>query len=339
MTRRILIVLVAFFLEGCGTIVPGQIMASPFIEAPLAQNTAAVIESPAPEITPSPTIGYEATTNAAQSTTVAAVQTASAAVAQQVQATNDHEARAFGVLQMTQDADHATQTAVPTFIPLTLTQQVASNILVAGDQANAAAAFTATAAYPTQLVVVADAENKAKWAPLRTFVEAIYPLFTGLNILFGFFLVFMVLKRWAFEKLPEPKFDKNEALDGASPQPQTPYTDITHIHEHNDDAETIRRIIPPLCDPEVFREWAVFALGGESIAIDKWETKDSPFQGREYRDVFYPWVIENGLKINKEKGVAILSKRGIAYCKYWITKHPLLPTTGLTPKSAPSGSE
>lgn len=110
---------------------------------------------------------------------------------------------------------------------------------------------------------------------------------------------------------------------------------VAHLHT---DAGTIKRISNPLVTDAIFRDWAEHVTTGDSAAIDAWETAESPFKGRMYRDYFYPWLVKNSMLTRGTDGRTVLSNIGADYCRGWLARHTTSPIELTTPNTTPTAT-
>jgi hypothetical protein len=157
-----LIFLFALLLTSClPQYTPAPVMAADVTPLPTATATSTPI--------PSPTIDNNATIVSYQNEAIQARQTAVEAIAANAAITAEFEQRVQDQLVITSQAEYInfqilgwTQTAAPTSIPLTTTQQVINNTQVAENQSLQAGWMTGTAEAPTMEVAMAIAIDEAK---------------------------------------------------------------------------------------------------------------------------------------------------------------------------------
>ena len=145
------------------------------------------------------------------------------------------------------------------------------------------------------------------------------------------FLILGTIAMFRNRPQPEPVTETGEGDDKPKAEPM-----VAHLHT---DAGATKRIVNPPATEAVFRNWAEHVTTGDSAAIDEWETKESPFKGRQYRDYFYPWLIKNNMLTSGTDNRRVLSNIGADYCREWLARHaPPSPIELTTPNNAPTAT-
>ena len=316
MTNKLLSIL-CLILAGCGSMA---------VEVPLATATMPLNASKTSQIsteTPTPTVGYQNTAEAALTAQIESGLTAQAAQVIVAQITAEQDARNFEqcawtvtadamALQydgMTQQASGYTATAYQTSVPATQTQQARVNALQ-----GTAMVMTITA--PTQIVAMARSETYAKYADRMQQVELLMQVaFAVLLLAMAAGVVFLIATR--------PHVDVPEltpaTVDDADLQPifqAAENNTVLTIRTDNGGgyAHTERTVVP--CTPEQFGKLVTGVLGGMSLAFNQWEGADSPFSRDQFTAV-RNWLLSNRLAQSVGQGALILSAVGESLFIEW----------------------
>ncbi len=238
---------------------------------------------PTASIVPTVTVDYQATLVIAQ-------QTADEARRVNAMVTAEYQQRAQEQLQMTaqfeqriQEIYSWTATAALTAIPLTATQQSINNTQAVERNQIVIAQMTATAAYPTQIIAVNNAMNKATFGKAY-YVFGMFAIFSlGVLMLSG---VYWIAKNPVMTKT-QPEID--DEVEAEPAQPET----VTRINLYtNNGAHSESHDVP--CSPDQLSEFAEKFLEGATLRINNWEGSNTLWT----RDVYIPfreWMIKAGL--------------------------------------------
>jgi len=336
-----LLILMAFFLIGCGAVNAS------------AMSTTTEYLSPQPTATISPvptaTIGYQATANVAETQVAIAQATADEANRVMVQATNDQAQRehetsmqnAQGTAQAESEnfiRDGWTATAALTAVPLTATAQVDNMTAIAEYKAVTIAQMTGTAYAPTQIVANANAEAQAQFAPMIVGMQ----IFAYFGI--GVFLLFTAwFMRWywmredaraekaAHAQSPQGIAERNGLTPIARSEPEPDFIMPTPPKPRHIDrpttADLIKYTIP--CAQEPFDIFAEKLVTGEmALSINKWETSgfvsgDDVGNVRAWIKRMRAWMHVNGFGVFNENDEMTLVQAGREWLEKYLEKRTL----------------
>lgn len=268
---------------------------------------------------PPPTIDYNATSVSFQNQAIDARETADAAIAINAAVTSEYEQRVQEQLQMTAQADLLyfqmqgwTQTAAPTAIMLTATQQAIINTQVAGQQTLEAGRLTATAQAPALMIQIADANNYAQHKQTGLIIGWIFQLLLSTAALLGVILTFILLFRPGKKVIENPE---------ASVEPIDP-TLTPYIREDHGGGDYTKWFVP--CTEEQLTELGEMVVNGErNLAINRLETTS--------RTLRRPTLIHlrkffrmNGFATELGNGEIALNDRAVTFIQQWFEDHELV---------------
>jgi len=290
--------------------------------SPAAEPAAimADVQTARPTIEPSSTPDYQATVTSAQSmadaTSQAALQTVSVA---QAQALDDQQKAIWAQEAAVKaqegkaraDADKEQALAMQANIRVTeevlaITQTVLDLKVIAATQAQ-------PALITANLQAQADASRAVKDAQIGPYVAPLAALSLIIMLVcVALFLALKVADRWYQRSLLEHPIKKEPTYQTVS---------LTNSENPN----VIYHIPPPPTTVQKFTTWATALLySGWSAAVDAWETKDSPFLGKEYRNGLYVWAVRNDLLKRDVDGRQVPSDRGRAVLEKLLESNPIL---------------
>lgn len=273
--------------------------------------TALPTQAPTNTPVPSPTIGY-------QDTAIVAQQTAMEAVRVNAAITAEFEQRIQEQLQMTAQADLLyfqmqgwTQTAQPTAVMLTATQQAVINTQVAGQQTLQAGQLTATAQAPALMIQIADAQNYAQHKQTGLIIGWVFQILLGSAAFLGVVLTFILLFR------PGKKVIENPEASVEIEPDMTPY-----LREDLGQGDFTKWRVP--CTEEQLTELGEMVVNGErNLAINRLETSS--------RTLRRPTLIHlrkffrmNGFAIELGNGEIALNDRAVTFIQQWFEDHELV---------------
>ncbi len=274
--------------------------------------TGTATPQPTPSIVPTVTVDYQATLVIAQ-------QTADEARRVNAMVTAEYQQRAQEQLQMTAQFEQRVQeiyswtaTAALTAIPLTATQQSISNTQAVERNQIVIAQMTATAAYPTQIIAVNNAMNKA------TFGKAYY--------VFGMFAIFslgvlMLSGVYWIAKNPVMAKTQPEIEDEGETEPAQPETVVWVQSTKDNGAASVRHAIP--CTPEQLSELAEnITQGKKTLAVNKWEGKETLFT-REVILRVRSWLRDNQLVTVAPDGQLVPTNELLDFLMGWLDRGAL----------------
>jgi hypothetical protein len=315
-----LLILMAFLITGCGAVNASALAFDTEYRTPQATATISPV--------PTATIGYQATAHVAETQVARAQATADEANRIMVQATNDQKQRDHETnmqnAQATQQAESNamvqlgwTATAAQTAIPLTATAQVENSTAIASYTTVTVAQLTATAALPTQIVAVANAETQAQFAPLYMGVQ-IFAIFA-----IGVFLLFVSwMLRWywvredarAQARSPQGVAERN----GFQPIPQVESepefiqpmeTIVTVKRDLGDGNMRMDRYTVP-CTKDMLLQFAENVLTKNwTLGINAWERDGTLFSRDTYKP-FRAWLQANKFTASTGGGALALTDAG-----------------------------
>lgn len=270
--------------------------------------------TPAPTMTPIPsaTVGY-------QDTAIVAQQTAMEAVRVNAGITAEFEQRLQEQLQITAAAEQRnyevlawTQTALPTIVSLTGTQQAAMNTQAAGVATFESSRMTATAAAPTLMVAIANSELQARHAQLNYFVGLLGMLGLAFFMLAaGFFLIKKTVTMRTADFLredPQPEAEEEEKVLGT----------VVTLQR---DQKLTRYVVP--CSAEQLTELAeAITQGKKTLAINQWEGRETLFTRPVILQV-RAWARENGFAVPAPDNQLAPTNEFFAFLIGWLERKEL----------------
>lgn len=301
------IFLFTILLSSCGVLpsyTPAPAFAAGMTPAPTQISTQTPI--------PSPTIGY-------QDTAVVAQQTAMEAVRVNAAITAEFEQRVQEQLQMTAQADVMyfqmqgwTQTAMPTAVMLTATQQAAVNTQIAGQQTIEAGRMTATAQAPTMIVAMANSQNKAKHAQTDYIINMI-----GISALAFFMLSAGILLLKKAVTMKQADFMQMDAKQNL-PSLKIEYT----IRDEKNSSQT-RHGVLQIATLDNLLEMAEMVVNGErTFGYNRTET-NHPNLNRDVVKEIRQMLENEKLAINTHNGESVLNDAGVSFFEYIFENHQL----------------
>jgi hypothetical protein len=196
-----------------------------------------------------------------QSTAIIAQQTADEARRVNAIVTAQFEQRVMEQLQMTAAYEERvqqiyawTQSAAATTIPLTATQQAVLNTQIPSQQQFVQAQWTITAHVPTQMALMADAQNRSKFGWMGFFFQ----------FSFGIFILGIVV--YIFIYPPTMGLSRDDDDDDENEEET-----VVWLKNTRDNGASSRRHVIP-CSPDQLTEFARgVTQGRKTLAINNWE--------------------------------------------------------------------
>lgn len=309
MDKKVLTVflaLLSWMLAGCG--VPGAVQAAGVIgtAGPTATRT----------LSPTPTVGWQATAVAAQAT-------ADEARRVNAQATAAHEAFELEKIRVTEGAEirehekfAGTATAASTAVPLTATARVQGLTATAEYMALEAGQLTATHEAPTQVVAMARADLEREWGWVNYAAMGCLAFF-----LFGLGVFALGRSRGGGEPMvTHQQTVEAEAMDvdeGGAAVAHPNQVEVEMKKNHGGGFfEKTRYFVP--CTAEQLSELARrMVIDNETLGVNNWEGDGSTLT----RKVIYAlrnWFQMNGMAVSAAAGRVKLNEKGMAFLREWL---------------------
>lgn len=325
-----LLILMAFFLIGCGAVNASAM--DPTTEYLSPQPTAT--QSPVPTAT----IGYQATANVAETQVAIAQATADEANRVMVQATNDQAQRehetamqnAQGTAQAESEnfiRDGWTATAALTAVPLTATAQVDNLTAIADYKAVTIAQLTATAHAPTQIVAESDAKTRAQfsWFIVGTQLFAFFAL--------GVFMLFTAgFMRWYWMREDKRAAEVAHAQSPQGIAERHGFTPVAIVPDPAPEVEFIQPVdaVAPKnnmytlpCTKEMLLQFAENVLTKNwTLGINAWERDDTLFTRDTYKP-FRSWLLSNRFAASTGGGALALTENGRVFLEGFLNTSAL----------------
>lgn len=168
---------------------------------------------------------------------------------------------------------------------------------------------TATQVYPTQIIVAANAEAQAKFAPIRAVTEPILQLAMAFVSVCIPVLLFVALRRPMVAPVAEQEPDPFPELTKANPA-------LMHVGDTLDMDRT------PPGETLKFSAFCVYALNGFNLGKQAVE-EATPYTRAEYKEVYEWLLVKKQYIAAKLEGGLGLSPSGVVFCDEWLKYNPL----------------
>lgn len=278
------------------------------LDTPLVSPTASAFvqptETPTATTIPTATLDLALTAMHAQETSISAVQTSDAAVRENLQLTANYEIRIHDEVMAQESSKlagiNATQSAYPSSIAATSTQQEFVNRAIATQQAYMITSAVMTENAPAQLVAMAEAQARADTAKRDKNIES------GAMIALSIFLVVFAWVIWKFVITPQPvkvepvvhEYPRTPSMPSVEDMPAIIPSDLqTHVDipkGTDTPYPSMDRFAIP-CTPDLMTRLAIGVLQeGKSLGTNQWEGQKEPVFTR---DTYYP--VRNWMQVNK----------------------------------------
>lgn len=338
MKHRLFILLLLYLpLFSCGPITEVALTSHPS-EAPLLA-TAIPSETSTATLEPTATIGYQATAIEAQAAASTAQAEADAANRLLVDATSQEKDRLQEQTRWTAEAAQQafqiyvwTATAAPTSVPATQTQAVLDRSAAATEYSIIGISLDMTRQAPTQIVQMAQAENEAKFMPIRILIE-LFGLFSV-----GCFVLALAywLMRLAVRYEQEPiEVQKEPAIPVEAVQTYAEYDmplgTLVTLKQNNSGYVALSRMLIP-CTPVQLSELAERALKGESLAVNRFEGMETTWTRADFYRM-RGFMRDHGfVHSSGQAGQVALTEDGKAFLRGWLNKNALPRGIEFAPK-------
>lgn len=273
--------------------------------------------------TSTPTVGYQATAMAAQST-------ADASMRLLVQATAEYEARIQQQLAWTATAQSVrytataqaaaqTATAAGTSIPLTATAQVMMNHAINTQQAIMITAQAMTQQAPTMLVAMERSQLEVQYMPAQYAVN-IFAM-GGLGAFLFAISIFIFFNRSAKLRDGVEPIDDEEEDEPTMPQQQQVTLTLTHDYGGGF-GKDLRLSIP--CTPVMLTEFADGVINNsKSLGVNNWEGRNTEHWTRSAFSKMRSFMQSNKFVMTGDKNNLVLTDDGRAFLLAWLNDNAL----------------
>ena len=311
-----------------------QVQSISAINSPRPNSTEAIMDTATPSETPTPTVGYQATSEAAQSTAISAQAIANAAVgtANALAAGNSQATLTVLGMTATQDFWTANAPATPTPNATATAEKITADKLALQVYA---AAMTTTKEAPTQTIIMANAKAWADKATERQNADIYFPYYAVLVL-----VVFIVVMALIFRvRPPDPKIitvEKDTSLTSVTPESFIPFTpNSTRIvieDRHGVFTNAMAHDVP--CTPEQLSELAERVINQNTAMIYSNFKGNGTLWTQDTFAAFRAWFQLNGYTDSAGGGQLVPNEKGKAFLRGWLNNSTLPFSINFSPSTS-----